>query len=116
LILRSVMRHVREQNWLAVGLDFVIVVVGVFIGIQVANWNEQRAEADLADRYRLQLIEDVQADLTDIEVGYRTSEWRLAALTELLVRAGAPIVDTTFLPERELSLPGLPSRAIRSPT
>jgi hypothetical protein len=105
MILRSVIRHVRDQNWFAVGLDFVIVVVGVFIGIQVANWNEERAEADLADRYRLQLIEDVKADLDDIEVGYRTSEWRLAALTELLERAGAPTVDTTFLPERELTLP-----------
>jgi len=42
MILRSVMRHVRDQNWIAVGLDFLIVVVGVFIGIQVANWNEVR--------------------------------------------------------------------------
>lgn len=48
MILRSVMRHVREQNWVAVGIDFLIVVVGVFIGIQVANWNdERRAQADL---------------------------------------------------------------------
>lgn len=36
------MKHVRDQNWLAVGLDFLIVVVGVFIGIQVANWNDER--------------------------------------------------------------------------
>ena len=105
MLLRSVSKHVRDQNWVAVALDFLIVVVGVFIGIQVANWNEERAEGDLADRYRLQLIEDVRADLADIEVGYRTSEWRLAALTELLERSGAPIVDTTYLPERELSLP-----------
>ena len=105
MILRSVIKHVRDQNWVAVALDFLIVVVGVFIGIQVANWNEERAEGDLADRYRLQLIEDVRADLADIEVGYRTSEWRLAALTALLERSGAPIVDTTYLPERELSLP-----------
>ena len=24
------MKHVRDQNWFAVGLDFLIVVVGVF--------------------------------------------------------------------------------------
>ena len=42
MILRSVIKHVRDQNWFAVGLDFLIVVVGVFIGIQVANWNEAR--------------------------------------------------------------------------
>jgi len=32
------------QNWFAVFLDFFIVVVGVFIGIQVANWNEGRED------------------------------------------------------------------------
>jgi hypothetical protein len=44
MILRSLTRHVRDQNWFAVGIDFLIVVVGVFIGIQVANWNEERNE------------------------------------------------------------------------
>ncbi len=42
MILRRITEHVKTQNWFAVGLDFVIVVVGVFIGIQVANWNESR--------------------------------------------------------------------------
>jgi len=46
MLLRRVIEHVKAQNWTAVGLDFVIVVVGVFIGIQVSNWNAQRAEAD----------------------------------------------------------------------
>ena len=40
--LRRITEHVKTQNWFAVGLDFVIVVGGVFIGIQVSNWNEAR--------------------------------------------------------------------------
>ena len=44
MLLRRITEHVKAQNWTAVALDFVIVVVGVFIGIQVANWNEARAE------------------------------------------------------------------------
>ena len=44
MLLRRVMKHVRDQNWLAVGIDFLIVVTGVFIGIQVANWNGERLE------------------------------------------------------------------------
>lgn len=47
MLLRRISSHVNEQNWFAVGIDFVIVVVGVFIGIQVSNWNEsQRAKID----------------------------------------------------------------------
>jgi hypothetical protein len=44
MLLRRMMRHVEGQNWFAVAIDFVIVVVGVFIGIQVANWNEARRD------------------------------------------------------------------------
>ncbi len=42
MLLRRVMEHVNAQNWFAVGIDFVIVVVGVVIGIEVANWNDVR--------------------------------------------------------------------------
>jgi hypothetical protein len=33
MLLRRVMKHVKDQNWTTVALDFMIVVVGVFIGI-----------------------------------------------------------------------------------
>lgn len=42
MILRRVIAHFRNQEWTAIALDFVIVVVGVFVGIQVSNWNEER--------------------------------------------------------------------------
>jgi len=49
MLLRRVIDHVNAQNWVAVGIDFVIVVVGVVIGIEVANWNEvQNNKAGLA--------------------------------------------------------------------
>jgi len=35
MILRPLTKHVKDQNWFAVGLDFFIVVFGVFIGLQM---------------------------------------------------------------------------------
>ena len=67
MLLRSVIRHVRDQNWVAVGIDFLIVVVGVFIGIQVANWNEAQADRRLGDEYRQRLIADLQKDLARLQ-------------------------------------------------
>lgn len=59
MILRSITRHVKDQNWFAVGIDFLIVVVGVFIGIQVSNWNEARQNRALADDYLGRLTTDL---------------------------------------------------------
>ena len=59
MLLRRMMRHVNDQNWFAVGIDFVIVVVGVFIGIQVSNWNAAQAEKS---RERL-LLGELRAEL-----------------------------------------------------
>jgi hypothetical protein len=42
MILRRFMKHVTEQNWLAVGLDRLVVTVGIFLGMQVTDWNKER--------------------------------------------------------------------------
>lgn len=48
MLLRRISKHINDQNWFAVLIDFAIVVFGVFIGIQVANWNEvQSSKAEL---------------------------------------------------------------------
>ena len=59
MLLRRVMSHVQDQNWTAVAIDFVIVVFGVYVGIEVSNWNERRAEAQRGQEY----LERIEADL-----------------------------------------------------
>ena len=58
MILRRIIDHVKTQNWTAVGIDFVIVVVGVFIGIQVSNWNDARADERAYQDAMKRLVED----------------------------------------------------------
>jgi hypothetical protein len=57
--LLRVAEHVRTQNWTAIGIDFCIVVLGVFVGIQVSNWNAERTErqrgAEFTERLRADL-------------------------------------------------------------
>jgi len=63
MLLRRVANHLKDQNWTAVVLDFAIVVIGVFIGIQVSNWNTGRLE----QRRASEVIQALIADLVDIE-------------------------------------------------
>ena len=61
MLLRSITKHIKEQNWTAVSLDFVIVVIGVVIGIQVANWNEDR----VANQERAEQLVGLHAEFVD---------------------------------------------------
>jgi hypothetical protein len=67
MLLRRVAEHVQRQNWFAVGIDFLIVVFGVFIGIQVANWNEARSDRQDEARYLGAMAEDVQLSINKVE-------------------------------------------------
>lgn len=75
MILRSLTKHVKDQNWFAVGLDFAIVVIGVFIGIQVSNWNERQADKRIGDEYVSRIL--VELDITEetFQRNLAFSEW-----------------------------------------
>ena len=48
---RRIMEHARKLGWPAIGIELVIVIVGVFIGLQVSNWNVERAVDALSGRF-----------------------------------------------------------------
>ena len=59
MIFRKIKAHIEKENWFAVCIDFLIVVVGVFIGIQVANWNESNATY----QRETQLLKDLKSEI-----------------------------------------------------
>ncbi len=63
MILRRIIGHMKNQHWTGVFIELVIVVLGVFIGLQVDNWNQARQE-----RQRLTVIvQGMSADLHDFD-------------------------------------------------
>jgi hypothetical protein len=58
MLLRRVINHVRKQEWTAIGIDFLIVVLGVFVATQVANWNNDRAARSAERGTLIRLYED----------------------------------------------------------
>ncbi|GLQ19398.1 hypothetical protein ACFFUB_13320 [Algimonas porphyrae] len=63
MLLRRIAEHLEEQNWTAVLLDLLIVVFGVFLGIQFANWNSVRADS----RAERAILERLQADVAQMQ-------------------------------------------------
>ncbi|WP_338241507.1 hypothetical protein [Aurantiacibacter hainanensis] len=72
--LRRLAENLREQNWTAVVLDFLIVVSGVFIAIQVANWNDHRLQLERSQAYNEQLLIDLEADAETGRRGVRNAD------------------------------------------
>jgi hypothetical protein len=71
MILQRLMAAVRAQNWFAVVLELVIVILGIVIGFQVTEWNTAR-EARASET---QIIERLHVEI----VGLGTSRWDWAA-------------------------------------
>src|SRR3954467_799030 len=75
MILRRVVEHAKTQNWFAVTLDFFIVVMGVFIGIEVANWNQARQDRQEERLYYGQLLVDLRGDLETFSRAERRADY-----------------------------------------
>ena len=63
MILRRLADAITAQNWFTVVLEVLIVVVGIFIGLQVDDWNEQRKDRVRAQAYLGRIASDLQADV-----------------------------------------------------
>lgn len=93
MILRRVIAHFRKQEWTAIAIDFVIVVVGVFVGIQAANWNAVLATDQRSRAVTARLVEDLHAEAWGFQylLEYsddvlKSAEWALAALEGRVAR------------------------------
>lgn len=60
MILRSIADAIRRQNWATVAIEFFIVVVGIFVGLQVDDWNQSRNDLALEQEYLGRLQVDTQ--------------------------------------------------------
>lgn len=67
MILRRLTDAFRKQDWFTVGVETLIVVLGVFLGIQLGNWNDDRAEQVRAQDYRLRLRTELLGDVAQLE-------------------------------------------------
>ena len=80
MILARLSRAVREQNWFAVALEFVIVISGVVIGFQVTEWNADRQERVDEASFLNELYKDV---VLAESLSARLRERRLDRLTHV---------------------------------
>ena len=94
MLLRRVIDHVKAQNWTAVVLDFVIVVVGILIAFQVTQWNEARKDRRKEAVYLARLDAEMDVIVERLESGVNIARESSEA-AELLLATRARGDDRT---------------------
>jgi len=93
MILRRVIEHFRKQAWTAIAIDFVIVVLGVFVGLQVNNWNAARQIKAEQHSILVRLLAEAEEDAYFWRQGIFYAEGALANQRRLLAALDAGAVD-----------------------
>jgi hypothetical protein len=87
MIIRRLAEAIREQNWFTVFIELLVVVVGIFLGLQFDNWNDNRLAAldenQFLIRARAELTQTI-ADRQGALVSKRDVNRRLSFALETL--------------------------------
>ena len=86
MIIRRLAKAIREQSWGTILVEFLIVVAGIFVGLQVDGWNEARKERISERRYLERLQDDLAQDIDEMRYGAKLSQAR-RDMGRLLLRA-----------------------------
>lgn len=95
MILRRFVENLNAQNWLAVFLDLLVVILGIFLGLQVNEWNNQRIENKKSVDYLERILVDFDNNIELQEILIPAFQKRRKQLVETYRMLRAPD-DSTF--------------------
>ena len=61
MFVRRLAEDLRRQNWTTVAIELVVLTLGVFLGLQAENWNQNRKDRAELRGYTERLINDFAA-------------------------------------------------------
>ena len=64
--LNRIAQRLRDRDWTSVAVELVIVVAGVFIALQVSNWNDARRDSARGEEYLRRMHAELLKDVDSI--------------------------------------------------
>ena len=86
MIHKRLANAIGEHNWFTVAIEILIVVAGIFIGLQVDDWNNARKDRQIEQRYLERIYADLTVDISSMPNGTELARER-RAMGELLLQA-----------------------------
>jgi hypothetical protein len=86
MILRRLAQNLKDQNWTAISIEFVLLIAGILIALQVTEWNESRRERIREHDYLVRIVTELDQSIRDFEAAVALSI-RRRQLGEFLMQA-----------------------------
>lgn len=67
MIIRRIVESLRTRNFSIFAVELIVVIVGVFIGLQVSNWNDARIDLSRAHSYLERIRDDLESDIINYQ-------------------------------------------------
>lgn len=100
MILNRIGNAIKRQDWFVVLIELLIVVVGIYIGLQVDDWNTER-ERDKTERIYL---ERLQADIAEMKSANTAATPAMERRLKAVSRALTSLQTCTLTPEAKADL------------
>lgn len=79
MIIRRLSEAIQSQNWFTVIIEFLIVVLGVYLGLQANNWNEVRLDRIREGISLERLLNESEDAIVHIEAEFAGGQSRISA-------------------------------------
>jgi hypothetical protein len=111
MLMRRLLAHLRNENWFAVVLDLLVVIVGLFLGLQIDTWWEAQKDARLEAAYLLDIREDFERNKFELQNSIGGLETIARNMLDLQQQCAlpAPSLSVTELNERFRSIHSMPT-------
>ena len=112
MILKRMTDSLRRQDWAAVTIEFLLVLIGVLLAFQINEWATERAAREERNAAAQRLLVEAEDTIAFFRLGVRSQEELLADLGYVLT--AFPPVDRNRMVSglrraADLSTPGPPS-------
>lgn len=93
MILRRFSANIRRQDWFALLLDLLIVVVGIYLGLQVDAWNSARQDRVTEREYLERLLADMEESVAEQKQTIADAESSVTAMDYVIDLLSAGSID-----------------------
>lgn len=79
MIIGRLRKHLAQQDWFAVTVDVVVVIVSILLAFQIERWADELRNQGLEQDYLVRLKHDLETEITRMDQALDSAEERIQA-------------------------------------